>query len=127
MESRHALGSGGLSGRRDRQAVAGRPYSGGECLRSTLLLWSFGLVRRTLLRGAPSPKSGRKADREGAPPHPSEEQGTPPLSRWGLLPRLARRLAGVLCALNVLLVIALLLFVFEQLAGIPEDYYSGVP
>ena len=33
----------------------------------------------------------------------------------------------MLCALNVLLVIALLLFLFEQFAGIPADYYYGVP
>ena len=33
----------------------------------------------------------------------------------------------MLCALNVLLVIGLLLFLFEQLAGSPPDYYSGVP
>jgi CubicO group peptidase (beta-lactamase class C family) len=92
---------------------------------SALLLGPLGFVRRALLRGAPSPKSGWKADREGAPPHPSEKQGKPPLSRWGLLPRLASWLAGVLCALNVLLVIGLLLFLFEQLTGF--DYYSGVP
>ena len=94
---------------------------------SALVLWPLGFVRRTLLRGARSPKSGRKADREGAQTQPSEKQGTPPLSRWGLLPRLANWLAGVLCALNVLLVIGLLLFLFEQLAGSPPDYYSGVP
>jgi hypothetical protein len=82
---------------------------------STLLLWPLGFVRRALLRGAPSPKPGRKAGREGAPPQPSEKQGKPPLSRWGLLPHLARWLAGMLCALNVLLVIGLLLFLFEQL------------
>jgi hypothetical protein len=51
----------------------------------------------------------------------------PPLSRWGPLPHLSRWLAGVLCALNVLLVIGLLLFLFEQLTGNPPDYYSGVP
>ncbi len=94
---------------------------------SALLLWPLGFVRKALLRGARSPKSGRKADREGAQTHPSEKQGKPPLSRWGLLPRLARWLAGVLCALDVLLVIGLLLFLFEQLAGSPPDYYSGVP
>jgi hypothetical protein len=33
----------------------------------------------------------------------------------------------VLCALNVLLVIGLLLFLFEQFTGSPPDYYSGVP
>jgi len=33
----------------------------------------------------------------------------------------------VLCALDVLLVIGLLLFLFEQLTGSPPDYYSGVP
>ncbi len=42
-------------------------------------------------------------------------------------PHLSRWLAGVLCALNVLLVIGLLLFLFEQLTGIPADYYYGVP
>ena len=94
---------------------------------SALVLWPLGFVRRALLRGARSPKSGRKADREGAPPQPSEKQGTPALSRWGLLPHLARWLAGVLCALAVLLVIGLLLFLFEQLTGSPADYYYGVP
>ncbi len=90
---------------------------------STLLLEPLGFVRRALLRGAPSPKPGR----EGAQTHPSEKQGTPPLSRWGLLPHLARWLAGVLCALNVLLVTGLLLFLFEQVTGSPPDYYYGVP
>jgi hypothetical protein len=33
----------------------------------------------------------------------------------------------VLCALNVLLVSGLLLFLLEQLAGFPADYYYGVP
>jgi CubicO group peptidase (beta-lactamase class C family) len=94
---------------------------------SALVLWPLGFVRRALLRGARSPKSGRKADREGAPPQPSEKQGTPALSRWGLLPRLASWLAGVLCALAVLLVIGLLLFLFEQLTGSPADYYYAVP
>ncbi len=94
---------------------------------SALLLGPLGFVRRALRRGARSPKSGRKADREGGPPQLSEQQGTPPLSRWGLLPHLARWLAVVLCALNVLLVIGLLLFLFEQLTGSPPDYYSGVP
>ncbi len=94
---------------------------------SALLLWPLGFIRRTLLRGARSLKSGQKADHEGAPPPPSDQQGKPPLSRWGLLPRLARWLAGVLCALNVLLVIGLLLFLFEQLTGSPPDYYYGVP
>jgi hypothetical protein len=94
---------------------------------SALVLWPLGFVRRALLRGARSPKSGRKADREGAPPQPSEKQGTPALSRWGLLPHLASWLAGVLCALAVLLVIGLLLFLFEQLTGSPADYYYGVP
>jgi hypothetical protein len=94
---------------------------------SALLLWPLGFVRRALLRGARSPKSGGKADREGAQIQPSEKQGTPPLSRPCLLPRLAHWLAGVLCALDVLLVIGLLLFLFEQLAGFPADYYYGVP
>jgi CubicO group peptidase (beta-lactamase class C family) len=94
---------------------------------SALLLWPLGFVRRARRPGARSPKSGRKAAREGSPPHPSEKQGTPPLSRWGLLPRLASWLAGVLCALDVLLVIGLLLFLFEQLTGSPPDYYFGVP
>ena len=94
---------------------------------SALLLWPLGFVRRTLRRGAPSPQSGREAEGEGSPPQPSDQQGTPPLTRWGLLPHLARWLAGVLCALNVLLVIGLLLFLFEQLTGSPPDYYFGVP
>ena len=33
----------------------------------------------------------------------------------------------MLCALNVILVIGLLLFLFEQLTGSPPDYYFGVP
>ncbi len=94
---------------------------------SALVLWPLGFVRRTLLRGARSPKSGGKADREGAPLYPSEKQGTPALSRPSLLPHLARWLAGVLCALDVLLVLGLLLFLFEQLTGSPPDYYFGVP
>ena len=94
---------------------------------SALLLGPLGFVRRALRRRARSPKSGRKADGEGVAPQPSEKQGKPPLSRWGLLPPLASWLAGVLCALNVLLVIGLLLFLFEQLTGSPPDYYFGVP
>ncbi len=35
---------------------------------SALLLWSLDFVRRALLRGARSPKSGWKAEGEGAPP-----------------------------------------------------------
>jgi len=92
---------------------------------SALVLWPLGFVRRTLLRGARSPKSGRKADREGPQTQQFEKQGAPALSRPCLLPHLARWLAGVLCALDVLLVIGLLLFLFEQLTGF--DYYSGVP
>jgi CubicO group peptidase (beta-lactamase class C family) len=69
---------------------------------SALGLWPLGFVRRAL-------------------------KGKPPLSRPCLLPHLARWLAWVLCALNVLLVIGLLLFLFEQLTGSPPDYYSGVP
>jgi CubicO group peptidase (beta-lactamase class C family) len=94
---------------------------------STLLLEPLGFVRRALLRGTLSPKSGRKAGREGGPPQQSGKQGKPPLSRWGLLPHLASWLARVLCVLNVLLVIGLLLFLFEQLTANQPDYYSGVP
>jgi hypothetical protein len=81
---------------------------------SALLLGPPGFVRRALLRGAPGPKSGRKADREGAPPHPSEKQGKPPLSRWGLLPHLSSWLAGVL-------------FLFGQVTVSKPDYFLGVP
>ncbi len=69
---------------------------------SALLLWPLGFVRRAL-------------------------KGKPPLSRPCLLPHLSRWLAGVLCVLNVLLVIGLLLFLFEQLTANQPDYYSGVP
>ncbi len=69
---------------------------------STLAVVAWLRTRGPLARGA-DPKSGRKADREGAPPHPSEQQGTPPLSRWGLL------------------------FLFEQFTSSPPDYYYGVP
>jgi hypothetical protein len=37
------------------------------------------------------------------------------------------RLAGALCALNVLLVIGILYFLFEQLTTSPPDYYFGAP
>ncbi len=94
---------------------------------SALLLGLAGFVRRVMKRGAPGSKSGWKADGEGSQIQPSEEQAKPPLSRWGLLPHLSSGLAGVLCALNVLLVIGLLLFLFEQLTGSPPDYYYSVP
>ncbi len=90
---------------------------------SALLFGLAGFVRRARKRGAP----GSKADREGSRTHPSEKQGALPLSRPCLLPHLANWLAGVLCALNVLLVIVLLLFLFEQLTTSPPDYYFGVP
>jgi CubicO group peptidase (beta-lactamase class C family) len=69
---------------------------------SALGLWPLGFVRRAL-------------------------KGKPPLSRPCLLPHFASWLAWVLCALNVLLVIGLLLFLIEQLTASPPDYYSGVP
>jgi hypothetical protein len=94
---------------------------------SALLLWPLGFLRRGRRRGAPSLNPGQKADREGSQTPTSDQQGTPPRSRWGLLPHLSHWLAGVLCALNVLLVIGLLLFLFEQLTGSPPDYYFGVP
>jgi CubicO group peptidase (beta-lactamase class C family) len=96
---------------------------------STLLFGLAGFARRIMKRKEGS-KPGRKADGEGSWTYPSEKQGTLPLSRWGMLPilpRLANWLVGLLCALNVLLVIVLLLFLFEQLTGSPPDYYFSVP
>ncbi len=78
-------------------------------------------------RGAPSPQSGRKADRAGAQTPPQASQGKPPLSRWGLLPVLSSWLAGVLCALNVLFLILLLLFLFGQVTVSKGGYLLGVP
>ena len=94
---------------------------------SALLLWPLGFVRRAMRRGAPSPQSGRKADRAGAQTPPPAEQGKPPLSRWGLLPLLTSWLAGVLCALNVLFLILLLLFLFGQVTASKASYLLGVP
>lgn len=79
---------------------------------SALLLWPLGFVRRAMRRGARSKQSSRNADREGAQTPPQDSQGKPPLSRWGRLPDLSSWLAGVLCALNVLFLILLLLFLF---------------
>ncbi len=76
---------------------------------SALGLGPLGFVRRAMRRGAPSPQSGRKADREGSQTPSPDEQGKPPLSRWGMLPHLASWLVGVLCALNVLFLIGLAL------------------
>ena len=94
---------------------------------SALLLWPLGFVRRAMRRGAPSPQSGRKADRAGAQTPPQASQGKPPLSRWGLLPGLSSWLAGVLCALNVLFLILLLFFLFGQVTVSKGGYLLGVP
>ena len=89
---------------------------------SALLLWPLGFVRRAMRRGARSKQSGPKADRAGAQTPPPDEQGKPPLSRWGLLPLLTSWLAGVLCVLNVLFLIGLVLTVSN-----PVNLAFGVP
>jgi hypothetical protein len=94
---------------------------------SALLLWPLGFVRRAMRRGAPSKMSGRKADFEGAQAPPQAKPGKPPLSRWGLLPGLSSWLAGALCALNVLFLILLLLFLFGQVTVSKPGYLLGVP
>jgi hypothetical protein len=95
---------------------------------SALLLWPLGFVRRAMRRGAPSPQSGRKADREGAQTPSQASPGKPPLSRWSLLPHLASWLAGVLCALNVLFLIGLLLFFLFGLGSYSYPViFRGVP
>jgi len=78
---------------------------------SALLLWPLGFVRKAMRRGGLSPKSGRKADLEGAQAASPDEQGKQIGKRMGLLPFLASWLAGVLCALNVLFLIGLGLIV----------------
>src|SRR6266496_3722001 len=94
---------------------------------SALLLWPLGFVRKAMRRGGLSPQSGRKADLQGAQTPPPASQGKPPLSRWGLLPLLTSWLAGVLCALNVLFLILLLLFLFGQVTVSKGGYLLGVP
>ncbi len=70
---------------------------------SVLLLWPLGCVRRVMRRGA----RRKKAALEGTQTSSSDEQGKPPLKRWGIFPLLTSWLAGVLCLLNVLFLIGL--------------------
>jgi CubicO group peptidase (beta-lactamase class C family) len=88
---------------------------------SALLLWPLGFVRRAMKPGARRKKSGRNAHLEGVQIPPADEQGKPPLSRWGMLSRLSSWLAGILCVLNVLIVIGFLL-IFSN----PTDLAFGV-
>jgi hypothetical protein len=94
---------------------------------SALLLWPLGFVRRAIRRGAPSKQSGQKADRAGAQTPSQAKPGKPLLSRWDLLPSLTSWLTGVLCALNMLFLIGLGLFMFGQVTVSKGSYLLGVP
>jgi hypothetical protein len=94
---------------------------------SALLLWPLGFVRRAMRRRARSKQSGRKADLEGAQTQPQEKPGKPPFSRWDFLPVLTSWLAGVLCALNVLFLLGIVLFLLEQVTVSKAGFLLGVP
>jgi hypothetical protein len=103
---------------------------------STLLVWSLGFTRRALRRVTRGPIAGRKADKaaygsESGPPAEISAKAFPTsvrflVDRW-TLPQLASGLVGALSALNVLLVVGVLFFLFQQLTGSPPAYYYGVP
>jgi len=103
---------------------------------STLVLWSLGISRRALRRMTRGPIAGQKADKAAyrSKSRPSAEisaKAFPTYFRFhvdrGNLPRLASGLAGALSALNVLLVVGALFFLFQQLTGAPPEYYYGAP
>jgi CubicO group peptidase (beta-lactamase class C family) len=103
---------------------------------STLLLWSLGFSRRALRRVTRGPIAGQKADKaayinEWQPPAEIAAKAFPTSFRFhvdrGNLPQLASGLAGALSALNVLLVVGALFFLFQQLTGAPPEYYYGAP
>jgi CubicO group peptidase (beta-lactamase class C family) len=94
---------------------------------SALLLWPLSFLRRAMRRTAASSQSGRKADREGAQTPSPDKPGKPPLSRWGMLPLLTSWLSGVLCALNVLFLIGVMLFLIGQVTTSKPSYLLGMP
>jgi CubicO group peptidase (beta-lactamase class C family) len=94
---------------------------------SALLLGPLGFVRRAMRRGARSKLDSRKADHATAQTPPQTKQRKPPLSRWGLLSVLTSWLAGVLCALNMLFLIGLGLFLIGQVTVSKGSYLLGVP
>ncbi len=83
---------------------------------SALLLWPLGFVLWVIRRHARS----RKVDREDVQTAAPGEQASKPMAS-GLRPWLASWLAGVLCALNVLLLLGLLLILSN-----PADLAFGV-
>ncbi len=87
---------------------------------SALLLWPLGFVLRAVRRRAQSLKVGRGVDREGVQTAAPGEQASKRMA-GGLRPWLARWLAGVLCALNVLFLLGLLLILSN-----PTDLAFGV-
>jgi CubicO group peptidase (beta-lactamase class C family) len=83
---------------------------------SALLLWPLGFVLRAMRRRAQSLKVGREGEQTAA----AEEQASKRMAS-GLRPWLARWLAGVLCALNVLFLLELGLILSN-----PVDLAFGV-
>ncbi len=81
---------------------------------SALLLWPLGFVRRVMRQGALRKKFGQNVDPEGLQTQPSNEQGKRPGKRRAG-PFLISRLAGVLCALNLLFLIGLVLITSNPL------------
>jgi CubicO group peptidase (beta-lactamase class C family) len=87
---------------------------------SGLLLWPLGVVLRAARQSAQSLKVGRSVDREDMQTAAPGEQTSKRMA-GGLRPWQARWLAGLLCALNVLILLGLVLILSN-----PADLAFGV-